>query len=442
MLSGKNRKLITNDQQLPDYSLMRKDLQLPDLLNVDEAVARILDAIHFLGIEHVPLLDALGRVLAAPLVADLSLPPFANSSMDGFAVRAADLASASPAQPVTLRVVADIPAGAAPTHTISLGEAARIMTGAPLPSGADAVVPVEQTDQSWRSGDNAPLPDQVAVNASVSVGDSVRPVGEDIAAGETVLEAGTIIGAPELGVLAALGQAQIAVTRRPRVALLSSGDELVGVDEPLAPGKIRNTNSYTLFGLIRAYGGVPIIIPTAHDTLDDVRRRFREALSHQPDLILSSAGVSVGAFDVVRAVVEELGEIGFWRVNLRPGKPLAFGNLGGIPFFGLPGNPVSAMVTFDVFVRPALLKMSGSPDAQPTVEATLRAALKSDGRRSYIRVKLSREAGEIIADTTGTQSSGALMSMVRADGLLIIPEGVTEAHAGDKFAVRLLRNFD
>lgn len=417
-------------------------MQLPDLMNVDEAVARILDAIQPLGTERVALLDALGRVLAAPLVADLSLPPFANSSMDGFAVRAADVSTANPDRPVMLRVVGDIPAGATTTSPVGAGEAARIMTGAPLPPGADAVVPVEQTDQAWHSGDDAPLPEQVAIHASVKVGDSVRPVGEDITAGETVLEAGTIIRAQELGVLAALGQAQVRVNRRPRVAVLSSGDELVGVDEPLAPGKIRNTNSYTIYGLILAYGGEPIIIPTAHDTLDDVRRRFREALDHQPDLILSSAGVSVGAFDVVRAIVEELGEIGFWRVNLRPGKPLAFGNLGGIPFFGLPGNPVSAMVTFDVFVRPALLKMSGSPDALPTVEATLRAALKSDGRRSYIRVKLAREAGKIIADTTGTQSSGALMSMVRADGLLIIPEGITEAHAGDKYPVRLLRNFN
>ncbi len=411
-------------------------------MNVDEAVARILDAIQPLGTERVPLLAALDRVLATPLVADLSLPPFANSSMDGFAVRAADVNSASADHPVILRVVGDIPAGATTTPPVGTGEAARIMTGAPLPPGADAVVPVEQTDQNWRSGDSAPLPENVVISARVSAGASVRPVGEDITTGETVLEAGTIIRAQELGVLAALGQSQVTVTRRPRVAVLSSGDELVGVDEPLAPGKIRNTNSYTLYGLILAYGGEPMIIPTAHDTLDDVRRRFQEALSHQPDLILSSAGVSVGAFDVVRAIIEELGEIGFWRVNLRPGKPVAFGNLGGIPFFGLPGNPVSAMVTFDVFVRPALLKLSGSPDALPTVEATLRAALKSDGRRSYIRVKLAREAGEIIADTTGTQSSGALMSMVRADGLLIIPEGVTEARAGERFPVRLLRNFN
>lgn len=430
---------------MPDYSHRWKVLQLADLLNVDDAVARILATIEPLPAERVALYDALGRVLAEPVIADLSLPPFANSSMDGFAVRAADVAAASEANPASLRVVADIPAGASPTRMISAGEAARIMTGAPMPPGADAVVPVEQTDQSFRSGDDAPLPDRIAITGSVKSGDYVRPIGEDIAQGERVLDAGTIVGAPELGVLAALGKAHVSVSRRPRVAILSSGDELVDVDQPLAPGKIRNVNSYTLYGLIVRCGGEPIVVPTAHDTLDDVRRRFKEALSYQPDLILSSAGVSVGAYDVVRAVMDELGEIGFWRVNLRPGKPLAFGTLGKdnpVPFFGLPGNPVSAMVTFDVFVRPTLLKLTGSPATGSTVEATLRETLKSDGRRSYMRVTLAREDGQIVARTTGTQSSGALMSMVRADGLLIIPENVTEARAGDKFTVRLLRNFE
>ncbi len=420
---------------------------MSELLSVDQAVERILSGIQPLADERVPLLDALGRVLAAPLVADISLPPFANSSMDGFAVRATDVARASSERPASLRVVMDIPAGSSPSRALGAGEAARIMTGAPVPAGADAVVPVEQTDQNWRSGDNPPLSERVSVLSGVRAGDNVRPVGEDIAAGQTVLAAGTLIRPQELGVLAALGQAEVTVKRRPRVAILGSGDELVDVSEPLAPGKIRDTNSYTLFGLIHTYGGEPIRIPTARDTLDDVRRRFQEALSHEPDLILSSAGVSVGTFDVVRTVIDELGQIDFWRVNLRPGKPLAFGTLGkakatatAVPFFGLPGNPVSAMVTFDVFVRPTLLKMSGRPDSVPTVEATLREALKSDGRRSYIRVKLSREDGEYSAVATGTQSSGALMSMVLADGLLIIPEGVTETHIGDKFPVRLLRS--
>ena len=212
------------------------------------------------------------------------------------------------------------------------------------------------------------------------------------------------------------------------------------MSEPLAPGKIRDVNSYTLYGLINSYGGEAIRIPNAKDTIEDVRRAFNEALSYQPDVILSSAGVSVGTLDVVRTVIDELGKIDFWRINLRPGKPLAFGQIGSVPFFGLPGNPVSAMVTFDVFVRPVLLKLSGRADAVPTVEATLREELTSDGRRSYIRVTLSLESGQYFAASTGTQSSGALTSMVKADGLLVIPEGVTEAHAGDKFPVRLIRN--
>ncbi len=317
------------------------------------------------------------------------------------------------------------------------------MTGAPLPPGADAVVPVEQTDQSWRSGDNAPLPEQVAISASVSVGDYVRPVGEDISGGRNRPRsrhdhprAGTRRAG---GARSGAGDGQPPPARRHPQQRRRTGRR----DEPLTPGKIRNTNSYTLFGLIRAYGGEPIIIPTAHDTLDDVRRRFREALSHQPDLILSSAGVSVGAFDVVRAVMEELGEIGFWRVNLRPGKPLAFGNLGGMPVLRLAGQ--SGFGDGDVRrLRPPCPAQNERrvPTRCRPSRRPLETALKSDGRRSYIRVKLAREAGEIIADTTGTQSSGALMSMVRADGLLIIPEGVTEARAGDKFPVRLLRDFD
>ncbi len=415
---------------------------MPDLLNVDDAVNRILSGINTLPDETVPLLEALGRVLAEPVVSEISLPPFANSSMDGFAVRSANLQFTSAEQPTFLRVVMDIPAGSSPEGNLNPGQAARIMTGAPLPQDADAVVPVEDTDQEWKAGSNPPLPPLIGVRKSVRPGDYVRPIGEDIQAGQTVLTAGTVIRAQELGALAALGHATVTVKRRPRVAILSSGDELIDVTETLAPGKIRDVNGYTLFGLIIANGGEPIRIPTAKDSLEDVRRRFQEALDFKPDLVISSAGVSVGTFDVVREIMDELGKIDFWRVNLRPGKPLAYGTLGGVPFFGLPGNPVSAMVTFDVFVRPALLKMSGRPHAAPTVEATLREPLTSDGRRSYIRVKLSRENEQWVAESTGTQSSGALMSMVLADGLLVIPESVTEARAGEKFTVRLLRNIE
>jgi len=409
------------------------------LLSVDEATERILADFMRLPAERALLIESLGRVLAEDVRAETAIPPFANSSMDGYAVRAADIGGEN----TLLRVVLDIPAGSPPaTRALDVGEAARIMTGAPIPPGADAVVPMEKTSQGWNAGENAPLADTVVVKGSVSVGDSVRAAGEDISAGEIALTAGTLIRPAEMGILSALGVALVPVVRRPRVVILSTGDELADAGDALEPGKIRDVNSYTLVGLVTTYGGIPIRLPIARDTVEDVRRRFSEALDAEPDIVLSSAGVSVGTFDVVKLVLSELGDVGFWRVNLRPGKPLAYGHLKGVPFFGLPGNPVSAMVTFDVFVRPALLKLSGRPDALPTVNAVTGEPMQSDGRRSYVRVILKREGDRLVATTTGTQSSGALMSMVRADGLMIIPETVTEIPVGTLFPVRLLRSLE
>ncbi len=416
---------------------------MTDLLNVDDTLRQILAEVSMLSAEAVPLPEALGRVLAEDIVADTALPPFANSSMDGFAVRATDVAAASPQQPARLPVVMDIPAGTAPQRPLQAGEAARIMTGAPLPPGADAVVPVESTDAHWDAGGDAPPPETVSILRSVRPGDYVRPVGEDIRPGQVVMRAGAVLRPPEIGVLASLGHAQVPVIRQPRVAIMATGDELVEVDEPLSPGKIRNSNSYVLAALVQTYGGLPIRIPTARDTLPEVRARFHQALAHQPHLILSSAGVSVGAHDVVRTVLDELGQVKLWRINLRPGKPLAFGQVQGVPFFGLPGNPVSVMVTFDVIVRPALLKMGGQQDTVPMAEAVLAEDIPADGRLTYFRVRLERQAdGQLLARPTGTQSSGAMLSMVVADGLLIVPAGVREANAGQRFPVRLLRPLD
>jgi molybdopterin molybdotransferase len=254
-----------------------------------------------------------------------------------------------------------------------------------------------------------------------------------------VLAAGAMLRAQEIGVLASLGCVFVPVRRQPRVAFLSTGDELVDIEAPLPPGKIRDSNGCTLTALVATHGGVPLRIPIARDSLEDVRRRFREALEQQPDLIISSAGVSVGAFDVVRTVLEEMGKVEFWRINLRPGKPLAFGHLQGIPFFGLPGNPVSAMVTFDIFVRPALYRLGNRPDQTPTVNVITGEDIRSDGRRSYLRVKLADENGQLTARLTGSQSSGVLTSMVEADGLLIVPENMTLVPAGTSLPVRLLR---
>ncbi len=414
---------------------------MADLFSVEDALNHILSKIHPLPAEVMPLTQGLGRVLADEVVSDINLPPFANSSMDGFAVRAADIQAASDAAPARLRVVMDIPAGAVPQAAIQPGEAARIMTGAPVPAGADAVVPVEDTDSGWQAGTDIALQESVGIRRATQPGANIRPAGEDVAVGQVVLQAGTVLRPQDLGILAALGRAQPDVVQQPRVAIVSTGDELVDASEPLAPGKIRDVNSHTIAGLVTHYGGIPLRQPTARDTLEAVRAMFRAALDQQPDMIISTAGVSVGTYDVVRTVLDELGEVQFWRVNVRPGKPLAFGQVEGVPFFGLPGNPVSAMVTFDVFVRPALLRMQRRTDEAETITAITGEALRSDGRRSYLRVRLTRQNGQIIAQTTGTQSSGALMSMVLADGLLIIPEDVTDVPAGTALPVRLLRAF-
>jgi molybdopterin molybdotransferase len=415
---------------------------LADLLNVDDALDHILETVQPLEAEDVDLTGALGRVLAQDIQSDIQLPPFPNSSMDGYAVRAEDVSQASQDNPASLRVVLDIPAGKAPEGHVNTGEAGRIMTGAPMPDGANAIIPVEQTDSQWTAGDNTPLAAQVKIYKAVKAGDYVRPAGEDIQNGQIVLRAGTVLRPQDVGILAALGRSTIPVIRQPRVAIISTGDELVDVSQPLTPGKIRDVNAHTIASLITIYGGIPIRLPIAHDRLDDVRALFRQAIGQHPDMLISSAGVSVGTFDVVRTVLDELGKVNFWRVNIRPGKPLAFGQIQRVPFFGLPGNPVSAMVTFDIFVRPALLKMSCRPDALLTIKATTGEDIHSDGRRSYLRVKLERQNGQLIARTTGTQSSGALMSMVLADGLLVVPEDVMFVAAGSELSVRVLRSLD
>ncbi|NWF68909.1 MAG: molybdopterin molybdotransferase MoeA [Chloroflexi bacterium] len=411
---------------------------MADLLNVDTALEQILAGIAPLDAETLALHNALGRVLAADIVADVNIPPFPNSSMDGYAVRAADVAQV----PTALQLVMDIPAGSAPATPLLAGQAARIMTGAPLPAGADAIIPVENTDTRFVPGEESALPSQVTVLKTSKAGDYVRPVGEDFHAGHRLLAAGRVLRPQDIGVLAALGRALVPVIRQPRIVVLSSGDELLDAHEPLTPGKIHDVNGYTLAASVAQLGAIPLRLPTASDMLEAIRALFHAALAQQPNAIISSAGVSVGSFDLVRTVLAELGQVNFWKINLRPGKPLAFGMLQGVPFFGLPGNPVSALVTFDVLVRPALLKMSGKPVSTPTALAVVAEPLRSDGRRSYLRVTLERQGEKLVARSTGTQSSGALMSMVRADGLLIIPEDIYEVAAGTELRVRLFKSLE
>lgn len=407
------------------------------MISVDEALEYVLKHFEPLEPEEVEILDALDRVLAEDVYSDVDIPPFDNSAMDGYAVRAADTAGTSPEAAVTLRVIGDLAAGYTTDLAVEPGTAIRIMTGAPLPAGADAVVRFEETSEGLSAGRRAD--DWIAIFSQVVVGENVRPAGEDIRKGELVLAEGTVLRAQEIGVLASLGRARVWVIRRPRVAILATGDELIAIDEPLAPGKIRNSNEYSNAALVRRYGGIPIRLGIARDDVEELTAKIREGLAQQVDLFLTSAGVSVGDYDVVKDVLGAEGEVHFWQVCMKPGKPLAFGEIQGVPLLGLPGNPVSAMVSFEQFARPAILKMLGKMRLRkPTVEAILEEDVESSGRRGFKRVVITRRGGEYYASVTGPQGSGVLTSMVKANGLAIIPEGVRYKKAGERVTVQML----
>ena len=402
------------------------------LLSVNQARERILAHFQPVTTETLPLADCSQRVLAQDIVAANDLPPFDNSSMDGFAVRTADVTDATTDSPRSLRVVADIPAGSHPTISLAEGEAARIMTGAPIPAGADAVIPVEDTSFDQREA-GAPPPDQVQIFKYTKAGWNIRPRGMDIRSGQAVLHRGRLLKPQDLGLLAMLGVAQVLVHRKPRVALFSSGDELLEVEAPLVEGKIRDSNSYTLAALIEESGADVIRLGVAKDDPDSVEALLEKAVEQGVDLILSSAGVSVGAFDFVKQVIESNGKMDFWRVNMRPGKPVAFGDYKKIPFIGLPGNPVSAFVGFEVFVRATLGRLGGRLDGtRPTVQVRCEEQIDSDGRESYLRAQVHNVEGHLVAQLTGHQGSGNLHSLVQANALLIIPAGVKCVPAGQE----------
>ncbi|MBW2286736.1 MAG: molybdopterin molybdotransferase MoeA [Deltaproteobacteria bacterium] len=381
--------------------------------------------------ETIAVSSALGRVLAEAVESDRRLPPADNSAMDGYAVRRADVAGASTERSIELPIAYTIPAGGDASRPLEPGEAARILTGAPVPPGADAVVRQEDTESDG---------ERVRVLVSPSPRENIRDAGEDVQRGDRVIESGAVIGPGHVGMLASLGRSVVAVHQRPRVALLSTGDELVEPDQSVDGGRIVSSNSYSLAAQCRAVGADPVYLGIARDTPEDVEQCFRAGLG--ADVLVSSAGVSVGDYDFVRDVLEKIGcGVIFWGVQIKPGYPLVFGRIEGGPLvFGLPGNPVSAMMTFEQFVRPALRKLTGHHKLfRPTVRARLAETLtKKPGRLHFVRVELERSGGDIVARGAGNQSSGALRSMTRAQGLLVFPSEDTELAEGAFATVQVL----
>ena len=387
------------------------------MLSVEEARQQMLNTIPVLPTEKRDILSCTGYVLAEALHAEENIPPFDNSAMDGFAVRAADVQNASEATPAVLSVVETIAAGYAPIKQVAAGQAARIMTGAVMPEGADAVVMQEVTQ---RDGD------KVKIFESIDKTGNVRFTGESVAEGQQVMGKGKSLRPPEISMLASLNCPEVTVYRKPTVAIVSTGDELLLLGEPLEPGKIRESNRYGLYAQVEEAGGIPIDMGIAPDDEAEIERVFRAALA-KSDALITSGGVSVGEHDFVKSVLERLGEVNFWRVAMKPGKPQAYGISDGKPIFGLPGNPVSSLVVFELFVRPALLKMAGHTELlRPTFKATLAESVTNrDGRVNYMRAILKESNGHYTAETTGPQGSGILHSLVLANGLITIPSGAT-----------------
>jgi molybdopterin molybdotransferase len=395
----------------------------------EDARATILDHVTVLPSEPAPALDAVGRVLAADVVAPWDMPLWDNSAMDGYAIRAADAGA-----PVGLRIAGFIPAGSYSAEVVAPGTAAKILTGAPVPPGADAIVPVEDTEE--RDG-------RVLVKQAVRVGAHIRRKGEDIRAGETILPRGTVIGPSEVSLLASFSRLSVPVVRRARVAILSTGDELVEPGEPLGPGKIYNSNALAVAAAVRQIGAEPVNLGIARDDKSSLRALLVEGL--HADALVTSAGVSMGDRDLVREVLQELSvrQI-FWKVDIKPGRPTAFAVHGTKPVFSLPGNPVSTLLTFEQFVRPALLKMMGHTNL---LRPVVRAAFQEDfarkpGRVSFLRVRLERSNSGLLAWSSGNQETGILKTMLKADGIAVIPSDWGSVGRGDMVDVQMLRGVE
>lgn len=394
-------------------------------LTYHAARQQILEQVRPLEAETVPLLDALGRAIAEPLIATLDLPRFDNSAMDGYALRAADSGAG-----VKLRVTGYLLAGSLERPTVEPGCAVRIMTGAPLPPGADTVVPEEETDGGAAV---------VTLRGAAARGAHIRYRGEDVRSGEEVLPLGTVLRPPEISLLASFNRSCVQVVRRPRVAILSTGDELVEVGTGLTEGRIVNSNSWALAAAVLELGGIPLQLGIARDTRESLREKL--AIGLQADLLITSAGVSAGDLDLVREVLAELGvEQVFWKVDIKPGRPIAFAVKGAVPVFSLPGNPVATLVTFEEFVRPALLKIMGQRQIlKPLLRARLQEPVrKKPGRAQFLRVTVRESEGGLVVASSGDQNTGILRTSLRANGIAVLPADRGNYAAGDEVEVHLL----
>ncbi len=401
------------------------------MLKVEEALEAILTNINVLPSEEARITDSLDRVLREDIYSDTDIPTLANSAMDGYAVKSSDTSGASKSKPMTLKVIYDLKAGDIAKMALKKGQAMRIMTGAPIPEGADSVIIVEDTEKKGKDG--------VLIFKEARLGENIRKAGEDIKKGEKVLQKGILLNSAHVGILASLGRPIVKLTRRPKVAILATGDEVIDVDERLEPGKLRSSNTYTLYSQVLQCGGIPKNLGIAKDKPEELEKKLRQGLDC--DLILTSGGVSVGDYDLVKFILAKIGtDIKFWKVAMRPGKPLVFGRLNQKFIFGLPGNPVSSMISFEVFVRPAILKLLGQEqDTRKEVDAVLEEDInKKKGLRYFVRAKTRWEDGIYLTRTTGPQGSGILKSMAIANSLIILAEEEEYVQKGTRVTVRFL----
>ena len=400
------------------------------MIPVQEALDTILSKIQFKGVEKIPLDQALGRVMAEDVVSRINNPPLDNSAMDGYAVIAEDIQSATPENPVKLEMIEEIAAGYTAKGTLKPGQTMRIMTGAPIPPGADAVLMQEDTQKDGNA---------ILCLDKADVAENIRRAGEDVKIGEGVIKKGTTLSPAHIGMLAVIGRSQIAVSQRPTVAILSTGDEILELDETPQGPQIFNSNGHMLAAQIKSAGGIPVYLGIAKDTEKDLMEKFEWAL--KADIVVSSGGVSVGDYDLVKSSLQKMGQdMLFWKVAMKPGKPLAFGRIGKTPIFGLPGNPVSSFVSFEQFVRPSLRKVLGCSDlSHKTVQAKLtRTINKKPGRLHFLSSIVSWTDGKYTVTPAGEQGSGILKSAANANGLLIFPLEAEEIKQGQEVAVQLL----